>query len=188
MPIPIIGNLKQYKFPCPEWVHGLQMYPLSTKALKLKPYWQQGSWLPSRRKKSSATLSLYWGYGSFPGEVNVNHYPMSKSEQRSKYLYREQNNAYGWAKCNSNTCCASCCYNVSHLAWHNNVTKREHGIDSGLPWLWLNFAKRPATKYPIQHATCTEGPSFPTDRPEAITRGCKRSTMRRRGIYRNKKV
>lgn len=30
----------------------------------------------------------------------------------------------------------------------------------------------PATRDPIQHATCTEGPSFPTDKPEAMTKGC----------------
>ena|ERR1700722_10251870 len=41
-----------------------------------------------------------------------------------------------------------------------------------LPWLRENLLKRPATRYPIQHATCTDGPSFPTDSPEAITNGC----------------
>lgn len=30
----------------------------------------------------------------------------------------------------------------------------------------------PATRDPIQQATCTDGPSLPTDRPEAMTRGC----------------
>ena len=28
-----------------------------------------------------------------------------------------------------------------------------------------------AMRFPTQHATCTEGPSFPTDKPDAMTRG-----------------
>lgn len=41
----------------------------------------------------------------------------------------------------------------------------------GAPWLLANFGNQPATIKPIQQATWTEGPSLPTDKPEAMTNG-----------------
>ena len=38
-------------------------------------------------------------------------------------------------------------------------------------WLRENRLNLPATRFPIAQATCTDGPSFPTESPEAITRG-----------------
>jgi hypothetical protein len=43
------------------------------------------------------------------------------------------------------------------------------------PWLRLNLPNKPATSEPMQHATCTDGPSLPTDSPDAITSGCTRT-------------
>ena len=39
------------------------------------------------------------------------------------------------------------------------------------PWLLEKRANRPATTLPTQHAMCTEGPSLPTESPDAMTRG-----------------
>ena len=44
-----------------------------------------------------------------------------------------------------------------------------------LLWLRRKLSKKPATNDPIQHATCTEGPSLPTESPEAMTSGYRRS-------------
>jgi hypothetical protein len=43
----------------------------------------------------------------------------------------------------------------------------------------------PATRFAIVHARCTEGPSLPTERPDAITNGCENvKAVPRRGAAR----
>ena len=53
----------------------------------------------------------------------------------------------------------------------NKQSPQQQPEEYRVPWLCENRPKSPATRLPTQHATCTDGPSLPTDSPEAMTKG-----------------